>query len=54
MIININPTSLQSFYFQMNLGYQRILIVDPDIHEGDGTQDVFDDSDSVLFISMHK
>ena len=38
----------------MEMGYERILIVDPDIHEGDGTQACFDDSDGVLYISLHK
>ena len=53
-IININPAFLQNICIQLEMGYKRILLVDPDIHEGDGTQAVFDDSDSLLFISMHK
>ena len=33
---------------------KRILIVDFDVHHGNGTQDVFYDDDSVLFISTHQ
>lgn len=32
---------------------QRVLIVDFDVHHGNGTQDIFYDDDSVLFISLH-
>jgi len=32
---------------------QRVLIVDFDVHHGNGTQDVFYDDESVLFISLH-
>lgn len=33
---------------------QRVMIVDYDVHHGNGTQDVFYDDDSVLFISTHQ
>jgi acetoin utilization deacetylase AcuC-like enzyme len=33
---------------------QRVLIVDFDVHHGNGTQDMFYDDDSVLFISTHQ
>jgi acetoin utilization deacetylase AcuC-like enzyme len=35
-------------------GLERILIVDWDVHHGNGTQDAFYDTDSVLFISTHQ
>jgi len=35
-------------------GYDRVLIVDWDVHHGNGTQDVFYDDPSVCFISMHQ
>lgn len=35
-------------------GAERILIVDWDVHHGNGTQDAFYDDPSVLFISMHQ
>lgn len=34
-------------------GAKRILIVDFDVHHGNGTQDIFYEDDSVLFISAH-
>jgi acetoin utilization deacetylase AcuC-like enzyme len=33
---------------------RRVLIVDFDVHHGNGTQDMFYDDDSVLFISTHQ
>ncbi len=35
-------------------GVQRVLIVDWDVHHGNGTQDAFYDDDRVLFVSMHQ
>jgi len=32
---------------------QRVLIVDVDVHHGNGTQDIFYDDESVLFVSLH-
>jgi acetoin utilization deacetylase AcuC-like enzyme len=32
----------------------RILIVDWDVHHGNGTQDIFYDSDQVMFFSIHR
>ncbi|MCB0044771.1 MAG: histone deacetylase [Caldilineaceae bacterium] len=35
-------------------GVQRVLIVDFDVHHGNGTQDIFYDDPSVLFFSAHQ
>jgi acetoin utilization deacetylase AcuC-like enzyme len=35
-------------------GLRRVLIVDFDVHHGNGTQDVFYDTDEVLFCSIHQ
>jgi len=35
-------------------GLQRVLIVDWDVHHGNGTQDIFYDSPQVLFFSTHQ
>ncbi len=35
-------------------GLQRILILDPDVHHGNGTQAAFYDSDKVLYVSTHR
>jgi acetoin utilization deacetylase AcuC-like enzyme len=39
---------------QRQLGLKRIAIVDYDVHHGNGTQAVFEDDDSVLFVSLHQ
>ncbi|WP_419943246.1 histone deacetylase [Candidatus Palauibacter sp.] len=35
-------------------GIERVLIVDWDVHHGNGTQDIFYDDPSVFFLSMHQ
>ena len=35
-------------------GVERVAIVDFDVHHGNGTQEIFWDDDSVLFISLHQ
>ncbi len=47
---NIAATARQA---QMEHGAERVLILDFDVHHGNGTQDIFFEDDSVLFISMH-
>jgi acetoin utilization deacetylase AcuC-like enzyme len=39
---------------QRSLGLDRVAIVDFDVHHGNGTQAIFRDDDSVLFISLHQ
>jgi acetoin utilization deacetylase AcuC-like enzyme len=39
---------------QQHLGLKRVAIIDYDVHHGNGTQAVFEDDDSVLFVSMHQ
>jgi len=36
------------------LGYEKILIVDFDVHHGNGTQDIFYDDPSVFYFSTHQ
>jgi acetoin utilization deacetylase AcuC-like enzyme len=36
------------------LGLARVMIVDWDVHHGNGTNDIFHDSPEVLFISIHQ
>jgi acetoin utilization deacetylase AcuC-like enzyme len=38
----------------LDRGVERILIVDWDVHHGNGTQDAFYDTDRVLFASVHQ
>jgi len=35
-------------------GIERVMIIDFDVHHGNGTQDMFYDDDSVLFVSTHQ
>ena len=35
-------------------GVERVLILDWDVHHGNGTNDIFHDTDQVLFVSIHQ
>jgi acetoin utilization deacetylase AcuC-like enzyme len=37
-----------------SLGAERVLVVDPDVHHGNGTNEIFHDSREVLFASIHQ
>jgi acetoin utilization deacetylase AcuC-like enzyme len=37
-----------------NLGVQRVMIVDFDVHHGNGTQEIFNQDPSVLYVSTHQ
>jgi acetoin utilization deacetylase AcuC-like enzyme len=39
---------------QQHLGLERVAIVDYDVHHGNGTEAVFAEDDSVLFVSLHQ
>ena len=39
---------------QQRLGLERVAIVDFDVHHGNGTEAIFREDDSVLFVSMHQ
>ena len=39
---------------QQRLGLERVAIVDLDVHHGNGTETIFRDDDSVLFVSLHQ
>lgn len=39
---------------QASTQIEKIMVVDIDVHHGNGTQDIFYDDDSVLFISTHQ
>lgn len=49
----LNNVALAARYLQKIHGVDRIMIVDLDAHHGNGTQAVFYDDDSVLFVSTH-
>jgi acetoin utilization deacetylase AcuC-like enzyme len=49
-----NNVGITAQYLRRKYHLNRILILDFDAHHGNGTQDVFYDTDEVLFISVHQ
>ncbi len=50
----LNNVAIAVRYAQRALEVERVLIVDYDVHHGNGTQDAFYDDPDVLFISTHQ
>jgi acetoin utilization deacetylase AcuC-like enzyme len=50
----INNIAVGARHAQNAHGLQRIMIVDYDVHHGNGTQDIFYEDGSVLFVSLHQ
>lgn len=48
-----NNVAVAARYAQTHPGIDRILIIDFDVHHGNGTQDIFYEDDSVMFMSTH-
>lgn len=49
-----NNVAIAARYAQMRYHVERICIIDWDVHHGNGTQDIFYASPSVLFCSLHQ
>jgi len=49
-----NSIAVAARYAQRRYGLRRVLILDWDVHHGNGTQDIFFADPSVLFISLHQ
>jgi acetoin utilization deacetylase AcuC-like enzyme len=49
-----NNTVIAAHHARRALGVERIMIVDWDVHHGNGTQDAFYDDSNVLFVSLHQ
>ena len=49
-----NNVAVAAEYARRKLGYKRILIVDWDLHHGNGTQHAFYDDPNVLYFSTHQ
>jgi acetoin utilization deacetylase AcuC-like enzyme len=49
-----NNVAIAAQYAMKKHGLQRILIVDWDVHHGNGTQEIFYNSDAVTFFSIHR
>jgi acetoin utilization deacetylase AcuC-like enzyme len=49
-----NQVAVAARYLQTRTAWKRILIVDFDVHHGNGTQDLFYRDDSVFYLSVHR
>lgn len=49
-----NNIAIAARYARLQYGYERILIIDWDVHHGNGTQNSFFDTDGVFYISIHQ
>jgi acetoin utilization deacetylase AcuC-like enzyme len=49
-----NNIAIAARHAQKQHGIERVAIVDFDVHHGNGTQDIFEDDGTVLFISLHQ
>ncbi|NXG52239.1 HDA10 deacetylase, partial [Psilopogon haemacephalus] len=49
-----NNVAIAAEYAKLKYGIQRILIVDWDVHHGQGTQYIFEEDPSVLYFSWHR
>ncbi|MEZ4558180.1 MAG: histone deacetylase [Caldilineaceae bacterium] len=50
----LSNVAIAARWAQIHHGAARVLIVDFDVHHGNGTQDVFYNDESVLFVSTHQ
>jgi acetoin utilization deacetylase AcuC-like enzyme len=48
-----NNIAIAARYAQ-SIGYQKVMIIDFDVHHGNGTQDTFYDDDTVFYFSTHQ
>jgi acetoin utilization deacetylase AcuC-like enzyme len=49
-----NNVAVATTHALERLGLSRVMIVDWDVHHGNGTSDIFHSSDRVLFVSIHQ
>ncbi len=49
-----NNVAIGARYAQKQCGVERILIIDWDLHHGNGTQHIFEDDPTVLYFSTHQ
>ena len=50
----LNNVAVAARYAQAEAGIGRLAIVDFDVHHGNGTEEIFRNDDSVLFVSLHQ
>jgi acetoin utilization deacetylase AcuC-like enzyme len=49
-----NNVAMAALHAQSVHGLERVLILDWDVHHGNGTNDLFHDTDAVLYVSIHE
>lgn len=50
----LNNVAITADYLRRTYGLQRILVIDFDVHHGNGTQSIFYETDQVFFVSIHQ
>jgi acetoin utilization deacetylase AcuC-like enzyme len=50
----VNNVAVAARHMQAVHGVDRVAIVDYDVHHGNGTQEIFWEDDTVLFVSLHQ
>lgn len=50
----LNNVAIAARWTQVHLQVERILILDYDVHHGNGTQDIFYEDPNVFYISLHQ
>jgi acetoin utilization deacetylase AcuC-like enzyme len=50
----LNNVAIAARYAQERWGWRRVLIVDYDVHHGNGTQDIFYEDGTVVYFSTHQ
>ena len=50
----LNNVAIGAKYLQKQYGIEKVLILDWDVHHGNGTQHSFEEDPSVLFVSLHQ
>jgi acetoin utilization deacetylase AcuC-like enzyme len=49
-----NNIALAAEFLSREMGFQRVLIVDFDVHHGNGTQHFFEERADIFYVSMHQ
>jgi acetoin utilization deacetylase AcuC-like enzyme len=50
----LNNVAVAARYAQVELGLERVAIIDFDVHHGNGTEELFRGDDSIFFVSLHQ
>ena len=50
----LNNAAIAAKYAQSKYGIKKVAIIDWDVHHGNGTQDIVNTDDTILFVSLHR